>query len=113
MAQLNRLAVSRYTFIDTVQKGNQEQLGFIAQEVEQAVPEAVSKIVDYIPSVYAMAERVSYDSAAHTLTVRTQQPHGFAAAEDIKVITAQEAEDQQLPECCLIPNLQLIFTTTT
>ncbi|RDB06233.1 tail fiber domain-containing protein [Runella aurantiaca] len=90
LAQLNRLAVSRYTFIDTVQKGNQEQLGFIAQEVEQAVPEAVSKIVDYIPSVYAMAERVSYDSAAHTLTVRTQQPHGFAAAEDIKVITAQE-----------------------
>ncbi len=90
LAQINRLAVSRYTFIDTVQKGNQEQLGLIAQEVEQVVPEAVSKIVDYIPSVYAMADRVSYDSVAHTLTVRTQQPHGFAAAEDIKVITAQE-----------------------
>lgn len=90
LAQLNRLAVSRYTFIDTVQKGNQEQIGFIAQEVEQVVPEAVSKIADYIPSVYAMAERISYDSAAHTLIVRTRQPHGFAVAEDIKVITAQE-----------------------
>jgi hypothetical protein len=90
LAQLNRLAVSRYTFIDTAQKGNQEQIGFIAQEVEQVVPEAVSKITDYIPSVYAMAELVSYDSAAHTLTVHTRQPHGFAATENIKVITAQE-----------------------
>lgn len=87
LALLNQLNVSNYTFIDTVAKGSKMQLGFIAQEVEKIVPEAVNKIQDYIPSIYDMAKSIVYDTSAHTLTVSTNKPHDFQAKDEIKLIS--------------------------
>ncbi len=87
LALLNQLKVSNYTFIDTVGKGTKMQMGFIAQQVETIVPEAVSRIQDYIPSVYDMAKSMVYDANAHTLKVMTNKPHDFQARDEIKMIS--------------------------
>ena len=87
LALLNQLKVSNYTFIDTVGKGGELQMGFIAQEVEKILPNAVKKLEDYIPNVYAMAERVAFDVTAHTLTVTTKKPHDFLAKDGIRLIS--------------------------
>ncbi len=87
LALLNQLKVSNYTFIDTVGKGTKMQMGFIAQEVEKIVPDAVNKIQDYIPSIYDMAKSIAYDATAHTLTVSTNKAHDFEAKDQIKLIS--------------------------
>ena len=90
LALLNQLKVSNYTFIDTVGKGGKMQLGFIAQEVEKVMPEAVNKIQDYIPSIYDMARSIAYDSTAHTLTVTTNKVHDFQSKDEIKLISLEK-----------------------
>jgi hypothetical protein len=87
LSLLNQLKVSNYTFIDTVGKGTKMQMGFIAQQVEAVVPEAVNRIQDYIPSVYDMAKSMVYDANAHTLRITTHKPHDFQAKDEIKLIT--------------------------
>jgi Chaperone of endosialidase/Head domain of trimeric autotransporter adhesin len=87
LEKLNQLKVSNYTFIDTVGKSDKIQMGFIAQQVEQIVPEAVNKIIDYIPNVYEMAKTITFDSLAHTLTVYTIKAHDFADNDEIKLIS--------------------------
>jgi hypothetical protein len=87
LSLLNQLKVSNYTFIDTVGKGTKMQMGFIAQQVETVVPEAVNRIQDYIPSVYDMAKSMVYDANAHTLRITTHEPHDFQAKDEIKLIT--------------------------
>jgi hypothetical protein len=86
LSLLNQLKVSNYTFIDTVGKGTKMQMGFIAQQVETVVPEAVNRIQDYIPSVYDMAKSMVYDANAHTLRITTHEPHDFQAKDEIKLI---------------------------
>ena len=90
LALLNQLKVSNYTFIDTVAKGNHVQMGFIAQEVEKIVPNAVKKLQDYIPSIYDMAEGLVYDAKLKTLTVTTKKPHDFQAKDEIKLISLEK-----------------------
>jgi hypothetical protein len=87
LSLLNQLKVSNYTFIDTVGKGTKMQMGFIAQQVEAVVPEAVNRIQDYIPSVYDMAKSMVYDANAHTLRITTHKPHDFQAKDEIKMIS--------------------------
>jgi hypothetical protein len=87
LALLNQLKLSNYTFIDTIGKGGELQMGFIAQEVEKIVPNAVKKLEYYIPNVYALAERMVFDSTAKTLTVSTNKPHDFQAKDEIKLIS--------------------------
>jgi Head domain of trimeric autotransporter adhesin/Chaperone of endosialidase len=87
LSLLNQLKVSNYTFIDTVGKGTKMQMGFIAQQVETVVPEAVNRVQDYIPSVYDMAKSMVYDANAHTLRITAHKPHDFQAKDEIKLIT--------------------------
>jgi hypothetical protein len=44
-----------YEYIDKVQRGSEPVIGFIAQEVAEVLPRAVSKTVEVVPSIYAMA----------------------------------------------------------
>ena len=90
LALLNQLKVSNYTFIDTVAKGKEIQMGFIAQEVEKIIPNAVKKLQDYIPSIYDMAEGLVYDAQLKTLTVTTKKPHDFEEKDEIKLISLEK-----------------------
>jgi hypothetical protein len=54
---LNKLRLiepKKYQYVDKVQKGNVEVFGFIAQEVREKFPEAVTITTDFIPDIYQL-----------------------------------------------------------
>ena len=52
---LNKLKPKRYGYNDIFTRGTNEVLGFIAQEVQEVIPIAVSIIPSYIPNIYQRA----------------------------------------------------------
>jgi hypothetical protein len=56
LEQIMQVQPVSYGYIDTLYRPNHRTLGFIAQEVEKVIPEAVSRVVDYLPNVLAEAE---------------------------------------------------------
>lgn len=51
-----------YGFIDSFYRPSFRTVGFIAQDVEKVIPEAVSKLSDYIPNILTEAEICMIDS---------------------------------------------------
>ena len=52
---LRALQPKYYNYVDTRGRGTNRVIGFIAQEVKEACPEAVSTCRDYIPNIYELA----------------------------------------------------------
>ena len=77
----NAMRVVTYNYIDKLMKGNNTKTGFIAQELEQVMPDAVNRSTDVIPNVFAPAECTELDGT--TLTITTTAPHGFVAGDNI------------------------------
>ena len=86
LATLQQVKITDYTYIDVLAKGNQPRKGIIAQELEQVYPNAVKQAADFIPSVYALAETVSFNALAEELTLTVPKPHGFAVGDMVRVI---------------------------
>jgi hypothetical protein len=53
---IKNIKPKKYIYKDYVKQGIKTNYGFIAQEVFEEFKDAVSKIVDYIPNIYCMAE---------------------------------------------------------
>ena len=81
LSQANALRVVNYNYIDKLTKGANTKTGFIAQEVEAVMPDAITKAIDVIPSVFAAADKVQLNGT--TLTVTTCAAHGFAAGDEV------------------------------
>ena len=84
---LEKLKITNYRYIDVAIKGSQPKKGVIAQEVEKIYPNAVHTLIDFIPSVYAMASDVRYNAAAQELTVTVPKAHCFAVGDTVRIIT--------------------------
>jgi hypothetical protein len=93
---LKKLKITDFRYIDTVGKGNKPKKGVIAQEVEQIYPDAVKPMSDFIPSVYVMAENVSYNAATQELTVTVPKAHGFIAGDKVRIMTADSDNLEKL-----------------
>jgi subtilisin-like proprotein convertase family protein len=87
LALVNRLRVVDYSYVDRVTKGDTRVKGFLAQEVEAVMPEAISHNTGVIPNIYAKAERVQYDASASTLAVTMKAAHGLKVGDTLKLIT--------------------------
>ena len=59
LSQLRLLKPKTYEYIDKVQRGADPVIGFIAQEVAEVLPRAVTKQTEIIPSIYAIASVVN------------------------------------------------------
>ena len=55
LAQINRLKPKRYTYKDTINRGENSVVGFIAQQVKEVIPSAVEIDVQFIPNIYRLA----------------------------------------------------------
>ena len=77
------LEVVHYNYIDKMSKGLATKTGFIAQQVETALPDAINRTSDFIPSVYAPALKLN--ETGSRLTVTTLQPHNFVQGDIIKL----------------------------
>lgn len=86
LERVNRLKVSDFSFLDKVGQGDRVQTGFVSQEVEQVVPQAVSRRTSFIPDIYRHADRLERDAATGELTIGLAGDHGLAAGDRVKLI---------------------------
>jgi hypothetical protein len=59
LALINRLKVTDFRYIDKIGNGNSLKQGFVAQDVEKVLPEAVHTSEGYIPDIYQLAKNFS------------------------------------------------------
>lgn len=85
LATLRRLRVTDYRHIDETAKGKDSRKGFIAQEVEEIFPEAVSKTADFIPNIYEKSISVSL-AADGKLQVVLPKKHELKTGDQIRLI---------------------------
>lgn len=91
LATLLRLRVTDYKYKDIIGKGDVWKKGFIAQEVEQIVPDAVSTSTEMIPDVYATAQKSRLEAGALHLSM--EQPHGLKAGDKVRLMAGEYQED--------------------
>lgn len=91
LALLSELKVTHYQYIDTISKSNLPKYGFIAQEVEKVLPEAVTKIgTEYIPDMFCLATKIILDESKHELQITLPTAHSYQKGDIIKIITGKE-----------------------
>ncbi|MBF9223100.1 tail fiber domain-containing protein [Hymenobacter ruricola] len=69
LALLNQLRITDYQMRDRAQFGEQKFKKVLAQEVEQVLPQAVSRHADFLPDVYQLASQVRAQPGDSLLTV--------------------------------------------
>jgi hypothetical protein len=90
LASVNRLQLTDYTYIDTIEHGSQRHVGVIAQEAAAVAPDVVSQTTGFIPSIFAQAESTCYDAAARQLTVTLPKPHALTTGDVVRFAGAKE-----------------------
>ena len=92
LALLQRLSVTDYKYKDVITKGDVWKKGFIAQQVAEVVPEAVSKGgTDVIPDIYALAKNARLE--ASTLYLTMEQAHGLKPGDKVRLMGDDQQED--------------------
>ncbi|MBK8965964.1 MAG: tail fiber domain-containing protein [Lewinellaceae bacterium] len=95
LAKLQKLQVTDYRYIDELAQGKGLKKGFIAQEVEQIEPEAISTRPDFIPSIYAAAERVEVSGGL--VMLKMAKPHGLQKGERVRLFDSMnQRQDLQV-----------------
>ena len=94
LQKINRLKVSEYNYIDNIGKGNTLQKGFIAQEVEQFIPEAVNIHSDFIPDVFALATNLT--KIENIVTIELPKAHQLLQGDLIRLITPAGQLDKEV-----------------
>ena len=84
---VQKLKVTDYHYIDTAVNGARAQKGFIAQEVQQVIPEAVMSGSGYIPNIFADAASVNYEAANQRVTLSLSKPHGLQKGDKVRLLT--------------------------
>jgi len=69
LATLMQLEVTDYRHIDTLAKGSAEVKGFIAQQVEQIFPQAVTTGVNVIPDIFSKPAAIQVNGTEATLNM--------------------------------------------
>ena len=69
LATLMQLEVTDYRHIDTLAKGSAEVKGFIAQQVEQIFPQAVTTGVNVIPDIFTKPAAIQVNGTEATLNM--------------------------------------------
>ncbi len=84
LASLLKLNVTDYQHIDVITKGMDFKKGFIAQEVVQVFPEAISLTSEFIPNVYEVA--TNSEKEGEVLRISLGKNHDFATGDEVKLI---------------------------
>lgn len=110
LATILRLRVTDYRPVDKVVEGNGLKKGFIAQEVEAVIPEAVTVRTNFVPDVYALASATKWNATNRTLSLTMPKAHGLKAGDRVRlyadestlelaVAAAPSAQELVLAEC--------------
>ena len=91
---LNKIKITDYTYIDKVANGTGVTKKVIAQEVEQILPNAVNKNINFIPNVYALATKTAMVNGKLQITMTKE--HKLNVGDKLKWIDEKEQEQQSL-----------------
>jgi hypothetical protein len=83
---IQKLNVTDYHYIDTGLNGGRLQKGFIAQEVQAVIPEAVSQGAGYIPDIFAPADTTAFDANQQRLTVSLSKAHELKLGDKVRLL---------------------------
>lgn len=84
LAQLCRLQVTDYRYMDEIEKGRGLHKGFIAQEVEAIAPAAITKGAGFIPNVYAPASNI--ETVDQQFVFSLAAPHGLQKGDKVRIL---------------------------
>ena len=65
---LRQIKPKTYDYVDKVQRGNNSVIGFIAQEIKEVLPKAVTIVKDYVPTFYTNCQ-ITVTDASNILLV--------------------------------------------
>lgn len=83
---IRKLQVTDYRMIDKTTLGDGVQRGFIAQEVQKIMPEAVKEMPKHlIPSIYAPATKAIFDPATKSLRIILEKEHGLNKGDTVQL----------------------------
>lgn len=84
---INKINIVDYKYKDVVDKGDQNQKGVIAQEVEAIAPEAITTMKGVIPNVYLVSTKAIENTTAKTLTVTVEKTTDFKVGDNVKLLS--------------------------
>lgn len=91
LSTINQLQVTDYTYIDKPAKGSQQMKGFIAQEVEKLIPDAVNTMTDFIPNIYTNAQKVTKQKNGNLL-LTLNKPHAMKAGDMVRLYNDRQQD---------------------
>ena len=87
LSLLNEIEITDYEYIDKVQFGNAVHKKLIAQQVQEIMPIAVTKMRLVTPSVYESADKLEYID--NGLSITTVKAHEFIKGDHIDLKTSE------------------------
>jgi hypothetical protein len=90
LATLQNLKVTDYRHVDFITKGNDLKKGFVAQEVREIFPEAVTISSQFVPNVYEVSDETKF--SVGKMTVSLNKKHEFAVGDEVKIMMPDNSE---------------------
>ena len=79
-----------YQYIDQINRHNQIEYGFIAQDVKPVLPYAVRSESDFIPNIYDLADITSTNESTSIVTLRTKHTEDLEKGDTLKIVDLRE-----------------------
>jgi len=93
---VNQLSIQNYKMKDRFSNGETLYKGLIAQQVQEVMPEAVTRSQDYLPDIYSRATGLDFDAAKNQLTVDLDQAHNLVQGEWVRLHTEKGAIEAEI-----------------
>ena len=99
--KLRLLKPSLYNYIDVLARGNNQVYGFLAQEVKEVLPDAVSQYPEFIPNIYSFG---TYDISTNIITIQNENYDSASLSMDAsnnvyKKIRMHDTSDNVIEVC--------------
>jgi len=90
---IDSIPIKSYDFIDNYRDGGRTSFNIIAQELIEVFPEAISKGMSYIPSIYSKCQWITV--SAYEIEIHVNKPHDLVVGDEIEILL----EDSSIKEC--------------
>ena len=90
LSLLKKIEITDYTMKDVVTNGNNVHTKVIAQQVQEVLPNAVSKSTGILPTIYEHSTQTKWDNSTNELQITTSKAHEFKEGDEVRIIVEEE-----------------------
>ncbi len=120
LATIQKLKVTDYRMVDPADGGTAWRKGFIAQEVEKVIPEAVTRSTEFVPDIFSEAASLIWNPGRKTLFVTLKKDHELKAGDrvrlhmdgqrvDLDVSATPSAREFEVEKCEAAPKKVFVY----